>query len=159
MLMRIFAALPILLLGWGVGVAVLDDVPKLNVEQSCEAAAQGAVVAGRNKQACLEDERGALEQVAKNWSQYLLSDKQQCVALINKGGPAGYVELLFCLEVMRDSRSNVASELGGALFENGKLDVRKMDASVLRELGEKAGDGPVEARKPSTGKKRTNQSQ
>ena len=137
--MRIMVASSFILLGCRIGIAAVNDLPKLDVEPSCESAARAAVVAGRNKQACLEDERGAQEQVAKNWLQYLPVDKQECVTLMNKGGPASYVELLSCLEVMRDSRSIAASEVGGALFENGKFDVRKMDASVFRELGERAG--------------------
>jgi hypothetical protein len=112
-------------------------IPTLNVEPSCEAAAQGAVVQGRNKEAYLVDERGAQEELAKDWSQYRPADKQQCVTLINEGGPASYVELLSCIQVMRDARSISASELGGALLENGKLDVRKMDASVSRKAKSK----------------------
>ena len=73
-----------------------------------EAAAQGSVAAGRDKQACLSDENRAKEQVTPNWSQYRDADKQTCVGLITKGGPASYVELLTCLEVMRDSRIDQA---------------------------------------------------
>jgi hypothetical protein len=82
-----------------------NGVLKLDVGPSCEAAAQGSVGAGRDKQACLDDENRAKEQVTPNWSQYRDADKQQCVELIREGGPASYVELLTCLEVMRDARS------------------------------------------------------
>ena len=85
-----------------------NSVPKLDVGPSCEAAAQGSVAAGRDKQACLSDENRAKEQVTENWSQYRDADKQTCVELITKGGPASYVELLTCLEVMRDSRIDQA---------------------------------------------------
>jgi len=143
-------ALLTVVLACNVGTAAADNVPKLNVEPSCEAAAQGAVVAGRNKQACLDDERAAQEQVVKNWSQYRSADKQQCVELVNKGGPPSYVELLSCLEVMRDARSIALPELGAPLLEGGKFDVRKMDASVLRELGGAGDRPPVRARKQKT---------
>jgi hypothetical protein len=33
------------------------------------------------------------------------ADKTDCVTLENSGGPASYVELLSCLEIMRDARS------------------------------------------------------
>ena len=82
-----------------------NSVPKLDVGPSCEAAAQGA---GRDKQTCLSDENRAEKQVTENWSQYRDADKQTCVGLITKGGPASYVELLTCLEVMRDSRIDQA---------------------------------------------------
>jgi hypothetical protein len=41
-----------------IDIAIPDNGAKLNVDPNCEAAAQGAVVAGRHKQACLEDEQG-----------------------------------------------------------------------------------------------------
>jgi hypothetical protein len=145
--MRIIVVLFIALLGWKIDIAAADDVPQLNVNPSCEAAAQGSVVQGRNKEACLVDERGAQEELAKKWSEIPPAYKQQCVSLVNKGGPSSYVELLSCLEVMRDARSISAAELGGNLLENGKLDVRKMDASVFGDLGEISEDGPVESRK------------
>jgi hypothetical protein len=81
-----------------------NGVPKLDVGPSCEAAAQGSVAAGRDQQACLSDENRAKDQVTENWSQYRAADKQLCVELIRKGGPASYVELLTCLDDMRDSR-------------------------------------------------------
>jgi hypothetical protein len=130
-------------------------IPKLNVEPSCKAAAAGSVVEGRNEEACLVDERGAQEELAKNWSQYLPMDKQQCVGLINKGGPASYVELLSCLQVLRDARSISASELGAALFENGKLDVRKMDASVFGDLESRQLRGEFGVTKAKSKKRRS----
>jgi hypothetical protein len=43
-----------------------DTVPKLNVRPSCESAAAGAVVAGRDTEACLQDERQAQDQIIQN---------------------------------------------------------------------------------------------
>jgi hypothetical protein len=40
-------------------VAVSDGPPKLSVGRSCEATASGAVSLGRNKEACMSDERAA----------------------------------------------------------------------------------------------------
>jgi hypothetical protein len=148
---RISIVFLIVLVGCRIGPAAADNVPKLNAGPSCEAAASGAVVAGRNKEACMADKRAAQEQATKNWSQYRSADKEQCIGLVNKGGPASYVELLSCLEVMKDARAIQVQELGGPLLETGKLDVRKMDTSVLRELGENnGGRGPVGARKQRT---------
>jgi hypothetical protein len=89
-----------------------NGVPKLDVDPSCEAAAQGSVVQGRDKQACLDDENRAKEQAIQNWSQYRDADKQQCVELIREGGPPSYVELLTCLEAMRDASTMGFEELG-----------------------------------------------
>lgn len=152
--MRIIVVLFIALLGWKIDIAAADDVPKLNADPSCEAAAQGSVVQGRNKEACLVDEQGAREELAKKWSQFPPADKQQCVSLVNKGGPSSYVELLSCLEVIRDARSISASELGGNLLENGKLDVRKMDASVFGDLESRKLSGEFGVTKAKSKKRR-----
>ena len=79
--------------------------PTLQVGPSCEAAGSGSVVAGRNKDSCLADENTARDTLKQNWPKYLAADKSDCVTLENSGGPASYVELLSCLEVMRDART------------------------------------------------------
>ena len=90
---------------WGCNLSMADNVPKLNVVPSCEAAAGNSVVAGRDTKACLADEQGAREELAKNWGQYRAADRQMCSTLVSKGGPASYVELLSCVQTMRDARS------------------------------------------------------
>jgi len=74
----------------------------LDVGPSCEAAARGAAVIGRDKAACMGDERTAQDEIVKNWSQYNPDDKTQCVGMVKTGGPPSYVELQSCLEMMRD---------------------------------------------------------
>jgi hypothetical protein len=80
-------------------------VPVLQVVSSCEAAGRGAVVLGRNKEACLADESAAQDTLRQNWAKYAANDKTQCVGMTRTGGPASYVELLSCLEIMRDARN------------------------------------------------------
>jgi hypothetical protein len=80
-------------------------VPVLQVVSSCEAAGRGAVVLGRNKEACLADESAAQDTLRQNWTKYAANDKTQCVGMTRTGGPASYVELLSCLEIMRDARN------------------------------------------------------
>jgi hypothetical protein len=80
-------------------------VPVLQVVSSCEAAGRGAVVLGRNKEACLADESAAQDTLRQNWATYAANDKTQCVGMTRTGGPASYVELLSCLEIMRDARN------------------------------------------------------
>jgi hypothetical protein len=79
--------------------------PTLQVGTSCEAAGRGSVVLGRDKKACLSDETTAQDTLKKNWSKYSATDKTQCVGMARTGGPASYVELLSCLEIMRDARN------------------------------------------------------
>jgi hypothetical protein len=78
--------------------------PTLQVGPSCEAAGRGAVVLGRNKEACMADENAALSTLRQNWAKYAANDKTLCIGMESTGGPASYVELLSCLEVNRDAR-------------------------------------------------------
>jgi hypothetical protein len=77
----------------------------LNVSPSCQAAARGAVTLGRNTKACLGDEHEAQDSLAQTWSKYNAADKIQCIGNVTNGGPASYVELLSCLEIMRDAKT------------------------------------------------------
>jgi hypothetical protein len=79
--------------------------PTLQVGPSCEAAAQGSVVLGRDKKACLGDETTAQDTLKQNWSKYAASDKNECVSMVKTGGPPSYVELLSCVEILRDARN------------------------------------------------------
>jgi hypothetical protein len=51
------------------------------------------------------DERAAQDTLNQNWSKYNAADKTQCIGNVKTGGPASYVELLSCLEIMRDAKS------------------------------------------------------
>ena len=82
--------------------ALADTPPKLDVGPSCNAAASYAGLVGRNKGSCMSDESDALNVLNKNWSQYSSFDKTDCVGMVKTGGPPSYVELLSCLEMMRD---------------------------------------------------------
>jgi len=79
--------------------------PTLQVGQSCEAAGRGSVVLGRDKKACLADETTAQDTLRQNWAKYAASDKSECVGMVTTGGPASYVELLSCVEILRDARN------------------------------------------------------
>jgi hypothetical protein len=82
--------------------ALAAGPPKLNISSSCDAAAKGAISAGRDKEACVGDELAAQEMLAKNWAQYSRAHKAQCVGMTTQGGPS-YVELISCLDIMRDA--------------------------------------------------------
>ena len=91
--------------------AAPDGPPRLNVSQSCEAAARGAIAAGRNKEACMADERTAQDQIKKDWSTFARGDKTDCVGMNRTGGSPSYVELQTCLEIMRDAKKIRKEEL------------------------------------------------
>jgi hypothetical protein len=90
-----------LLLGLQAPAVFADGPPKLDVGVSCNAASQFAISAGRDKESCLDDERSAESTIDQNWSKYRADDKSLCVGTVKTGGPASYVELLSCLEVMQ----------------------------------------------------------
>src|SRR5258707_11505863 len=50
--------------------ALAASPPKLNISSSCDAAAKGAISAGRDKEACIGGELAAQEMLAKNLGQY-----------------------------------------------------------------------------------------
>jgi hypothetical protein len=85
--------------------ATAGGPPTLNVEPSCEAAGMGSVVLGRDKKACLGDETTAQDTLRQNWPKYAAGDKSDCIGMVTTGGPASYVELLSCVEILRDARN------------------------------------------------------
>jgi hypothetical protein len=123
----------ILLTGVMLGLLLLpasaDDPPTLNMGPTCDAAAAGAIGLGRDKRACMQEEDGAWDSLKKNWSQYPAADKTQCVGMVSRGGPASYVELLSCLEIMKDAaaihkaepaeESNAVNSIGRRRPQNG----------------------------------------
>jgi hypothetical protein len=96
-------ALVALSVGSQVGLAIADGPAKLNVAPSCDAAARGAVSLGRTAEACMDDEREAKDLLTKTWSQYSRAHKTQCVGMTSRGGPSSYVELISCLDIMKDA--------------------------------------------------------
>jgi hypothetical protein len=97
-------AIAVVMLGLPAAAALADGPPKLDVTVSCSGAARGALSVGRDKESCLADESAAQDVLAKNWSKYSAADKTQCVGNVKTGGPPSYVELLSCLEVMKDAK-------------------------------------------------------
>jgi hypothetical protein len=96
-------ALVALSLGSQVGLATADGPPKLNVAPSCDAAGRGTISLGRNAEACMVDEREAKDLLTKTWLQYSRIHKTQCVGMTSKGGQSSYVELISCLDIMKDA--------------------------------------------------------
>jgi len=100
------------LLGSAAAAGAADAPPVLDVTTSCEAAAHGALSLGRERESCLQDERAAKDQLEHGWSKYASDDKAHCIDNVKSGGPASYVELLSCLDVMTDARDSGGTEIG-----------------------------------------------
>jgi hypothetical protein len=128
-------------------IAVSDSPPKLSVGQSCEAAASGAVSLSRDKAACMSDERAAQDQIIKDWSQYPPVEKTQCIGMNRTGGPSSYVELLSCLEILRDARIIHKGLLMDPLLRGGELNTGTLTPTDLNQGSLYTGDGKAVQRK------------
>jgi len=84
--------------------------PSLNVKPSCEAAADRTAMEQtpgtnvRDVASCMRDENEARDQLAKEWAQFSRGDQQNCTSITTTGGIPSYVELLVCLEMIRDAK-------------------------------------------------------
>jgi hypothetical protein len=90
-----------LLFGLQFTVAFADGPPKLDVSISCNGASR---LTGRDKEACLLDEGAGRRALTKNWSKYSTEDKMHCVTHVQTGRAPSYVELLSCLDTLRDAK-------------------------------------------------------
>ena len=79
-----------------------DRIPDFNVEPHCREIAAKAAPVG-DADACLADERAALNQLAGEWGQFTLSERSYCTRLSTLGSQPSYVDLLTCLEMARDA--------------------------------------------------------
>jgi hypothetical protein len=93
---------------FGSAVTAQAQIPHINIEETCRAAA-GAMVGlmgGRtteqDRDACLDSEQKAREQIIKDQATYSSADKRRCM----RTGVylPSYVEWLTCLEMERDVR-------------------------------------------------------
>jgi hypothetical protein len=84
----------------GLQLAAVDPVPVLDVGPGCRATLEAAQM---SEQTCLRDEQAARDDLAKVWSQFPAGDKTSCVGQTKNYNPS-YVELLTCLELLRDAR-------------------------------------------------------
>jgi hypothetical protein len=93
---------------FGSAVTAQGQIPHINIEETCRAAARAmtGLMGGRtteqDRNACLESEQKAREQIIKDQATYSSADKRRCM----RTGVylPSYVEWLTCLEMERDVR-------------------------------------------------------
>jgi len=95
---------PALMVGASLTIPVADPVPRLAVTPSCRAAASGMVGVKQDLSVCLEDEKGARDQLVKEWGGFSADDKTRCTRVSTRGGSPTYTELLVCLQMARDAK-------------------------------------------------------
>jgi hypothetical protein len=62
-----------------------------------------SVESGYDAAGCLADERGARNELEKQWAQFSPALRQRCVATTETGGHPSYVEVLVCLQMGQDA--------------------------------------------------------
>jgi hypothetical protein len=93
---------------FGSAVTAQAQIPHINIEETCRAAARamvglmGGSTTEHDRNVCLESEQKAREQIIKDQATYSSADKRQCM----RTGVylPSYVEWLTCLEMERDVR-------------------------------------------------------
>jgi hypothetical protein len=85
--------------------AAADNVPTLDVEAGCRAAAKmgDRLSLDTSLRQCLADETRAHEQLEKQWTQFSPVLRQRCIATTETGGSPSYVEVLVCLQMGQDA--------------------------------------------------------
>ena len=101
-------------LGGTLLLAVADQVPTLNVEPACRAAAKmgDSLSLDTTLRQCLAVEKSARDQLEKEWTQFAPALQQRCVATTQTGGDPSYVEVLVCLQMGRDAGQIDRSQAG-----------------------------------------------
>jgi hypothetical protein len=100
-----FPSLSSLALGSALLLTAADQVPTLNVESGCRAAARmgDKLSLEASLRRCLADETGAREELEREWTHFAPALRQRCVATTQSGGDQSYVEVLVCLQMGRDA--------------------------------------------------------
>ena len=106
--MTLFAPL---LVGASFVINVADAVPRYDIRSTCRAAVTLAAGSqGRTVESCMAGEETARKDLAKDWSKTPSTERTQCIGTVAVGGSPSYVELLVCIEMMRDSRTHREDE-------------------------------------------------
>jgi hypothetical protein len=80
-----------------------EQVPQLNIDPTCHAAAMGQPAADRHEDICKRDEMQARDKLRQEWGQFSGAQHAHCVTLSTLGGSPSYVELLTCLEMAKSA--------------------------------------------------------
>jgi len=91
--------------------SLADTVPRYDVRKTCRAAVTLAAGSeGRTVESCMSGEELARKDLEKDWAKIPAAGRTQCTGTVVVGGSPSYVELLICLEMMRDSRKHQEDE-------------------------------------------------
>jgi hypothetical protein len=87
------------------GAMALENVPKIDTDRMCRAAAAADAMSVREgSDACMQDEIAARDQLQREWKDFPPSDRAYCGRLSTMAGVGSYVQMLTCLEMEREVR-------------------------------------------------------
>ena len=91
--------------------SLADTVPRYDVTSTCrKAVALTGGPEGRSVDSCVAGEEAARKDLDKQWAKLPTGERTQCIGTVAVGGSPSYVELLNCMEMMRDSRTHHEEE-------------------------------------------------
>ena len=86
-------------------INVADAIPRFDVSKTCKAAIDLSGNSGRTVESCVAGENTARKEIEKDWATFPAAERNQCIQTAAKGGSPSYVEIIVCLEMIRDSRT------------------------------------------------------
>jgi hypothetical protein len=121
---------PAFLIGFGLLINVADTVPRYDVTTTCRKAIvlAGEGPEGRSVESCVAGEEAAREDLDKQWAELPTGERTQCIGTMAVGGPPSYVELLICLEMMREARTYHQEEETNAKQSSGRVGSQPISA-------------------------------
>jgi hypothetical protein len=75
-------------------------VPALDVTPTCRPLGNNDMQLDEKR--CRQTENDARDELKRQWSKFSAADRSQCITTATMGGTASYVELITCLEMLRD---------------------------------------------------------
>ncbi len=136
----IVAAVIIAFVGLFAEAAQAQEVPTINLEETCQAASgvmlalMGGSTTANDKQICIDSESKARAQIVKDWGTYDPSDRADCIT--PRVYLPSYVEWLTCFEmnkVVRDARKQQGRAMQALTNSDGT-----MTLPPVRSLGIRA---------------------
>jgi hypothetical protein len=91
--------MPAMMVGGHLLIAAADKIPAVNFERLCRETTSGELGINDKFNVCVDDERGARDQLVKQWSGFAAADRERCVRMATTGHASSYIELLTCLEM------------------------------------------------------------
>jgi len=91
-------------------IKTANGVPNLDVKSTCIAAIKLAGVSGRTVESCVAGETAARKELERDWPQFPSEERNRCISTSAGSHSPSYVELLICLDMLRDSRKRQEDE-------------------------------------------------